>query len=69
MSEPLDDKYTEDTYNMDSQLSMMKKFGNFWSNVSSVNASKLNTSNVQGLATLDAIVDGMRSIQPGRRRT
>lgn len=63
MTAPLDDKYTQDTYNMDTQLSMMKKFACFWSNVSKVDATKCDDRGMQA-----AIVDGLRSIQPAKRR-
>lgn len=52
----------------DSQLKMMKKFANFWSNVTRVDVTKMDMSKLSTLATLDAIVDGMRRVEPDKYR-
>lgn len=56
------------TEHVDSQLRMQRKFANFWSNVTRVDASKIDVSTLQGINTLSSIVEGMRSVEPDKHR-
>ena len=63
MTNPIDDKYSIDTYEQDTHLGMLKKFANFWSNVSKIHIGRQVSRDTAG-----TIVSAMEHVQPNRTR-